>query len=111
MKNFKSPYEIVKRRYITEKSSVLENLKDAKSNMSIARYVLPKYVFVVDINANKLEIAQAIEEIYREQGVTVQAVNTILVKPKRFNRKGRQNEGRSRYLKKAIVTFKTGDLS
>jgi large subunit ribosomal protein L23 len=104
-----NPYAIVKRRYVTEKAGVLENLKNATSNKHIARCENPKYVFLVDPKANKQEIAQAIEEIYADKNVTVVAVNTINVKPKKYNRKGRMNPGRSVALKKAIVTLAVGD--
>ena len=104
----KSPYEIIKERYITEKATVLSNLKNATSNKCVARCENPKYVFLVDPRANKKEIAHAVEEIYSEKNVRVVAVNTILVKPKEYNRRGRMNPGRDKLLKKAIVTLSVG---
>ena len=104
-----NPFKIVKRRYITEKAGVLENLKHATSNKSVARCENPKYVFLVDPKANKQQIAQAIEQIYADKNITVVAVNTINVKPKKYNPRGRMNAGRSVAFKKAIVTLAVGD--
>jgi len=44
----KNPYEVIKHMHVTEKSMVLENLKEAKGNKSLERCKSPKYVFVVD---------------------------------------------------------------
>lgn len=63
-----------------------------------------KFVFVVDKRANKIQIAQAVKEIFN---VTVEAVNTINVKPK-TKRRGR-TVGKTNSYKKAIVTLKQGD--
>ena len=104
-----NPYQIIKRRYITEKASMLQGLKDADSNKSLARSENPKYVFLVDPKANKNEIAEALEEIYRDKHIRVVAVNTINVKPKQYNRRGRMNPGRDAMQKKAIVTLAVGD--
>ena len=107
--NNKNPYDIVKRRYITEKATMLEKLKESKSNKCIARCESPKYVFLVDPKANKKEIAQAIETIYSDKGVTVVAVNTINMKSKKYNRRGRMQGGKDNAFKKAIVTFAAGN--
>lgn len=63
-----------------------------------------KYTFKVDKRANKVEIARAIEEIFK---VHVVEVNTINVKGKR-KRLGR-HEGMTSSWKKAIVTLADGD--
>ena len=60
-----------------------------------------KYTFRVADNANKIEIAKAVEEIF---GVKVAKVNTISMKG-RLRRMGR-NEGYTSDWKKAIVTLK-----
>ena len=104
-----NPYQVIKQRYITEKASVLQGLKDADSNPSLARCENPKYVFLVDPKANKREIAGALEEIYRDKHIRVIAVNTINVKPKLYRRRGRMNPGRDIAQKKAIVTLAVGD--
>ena len=78
-------WEIIKGPIITEKSNdLLENEG--------------KYVFKVALEANKVEIKQAIEEIFN---VKVLDVNTVRVLPKR-RRVGKYEGYRSAY-KKAIV--------
>lgn len=103
----KNPYQIIKNLRVTEKTVVLENLKNAKSNPCIARCESPKYVFVVDPKANKKEIANALEEIYSAQGIKVVAVNTINVRAKPRRVRGRL--GSKSAFKKAIVTLRDGD--
>ena len=58
----KSPYDIIKRPVITEKS-----MQDVENKV---------YVFEVAKDANKIEIGRAVEEIF---GVKVAKVNTINV--------------------------------
>ncbi|NLW47379.1 MAG: 50S ribosomal protein L23 [Firmicutes bacterium] len=81
--------DLVKRPLITEKTTTLmeEN----------------KYCFLVDPKANKTQIKQAIEEIFK---VKVKTVNTFnrLGKIKRMGR----NEGRRPSWKRAIVTLEAG---
>ncbi len=103
----KSPYKIVKNRYVTEKSITLQQLATADSNPSVRRCQSPKYVFIVDVLANKNLIARAIEEIYSDQGVKVISVNTINVKPKPRRVRGRA--GFKKAFKKAIVTLRPND--
>ena len=80
-------YDIVKRPVITERS--MENVADKK------------YVFEVDINANKTEIKAAIEGIF---GVKVAKINTIRMQGK-VKRTGAYPAGRRAETKKAIVTL------
>lgn len=102
----KDPHKIILSRHVTEKAMMLQSLKEAKSNRSLARCESPKYVFIVDRKANKKEIAQAVEEIYSAQGVKVRGVNTIQVKakPTRSTRRGSVRGYKSAF-KKAIVTL------
>ncbi|WP_282929273.1 50S ribosomal protein L23 [Anaerococcus sp. Marseille-Q7828] len=83
----KSPYEVIKRPIITEKSMGMldEN----------------KYTFEVDKNANKPEIKAAIEAIF--DGVKVKKVRTMNYEGK----KGRTKYGYGKRAdwKKAIVTL------
>jgi len=82
--------KILKRPVISEKSfSAAEN---------------GKYVFVVDSRANKIEIAKAIEKLFK---VTVIDVTTVVMKGK-VKRVGRKFGKRSDF-KKAYVTVKDGD--
>lgn len=103
----KNPYQIIKHQRVTEKAIVLENLKNSTSNASLAKCNSPKYVFVVDKNANKKEIATAIEEIYSSKNIKVVSVNTLNVKAKPRRVRGRK--GMKAAFKKAIVTLQEGD--
>jgi large subunit ribosomal protein L23 len=103
----KDPYQVVKHQLVTEKSLVLQELKNANSNPSLKRCESPKYVFVVDRKANKTDIAKAVEEIYSDKNIKVVAVNTINVKPKARRVRGRP--GMKPGFKKAVVTLEKGD--
>jgi len=76
--------------------------------MTIQGEKLNRYGFVVDRNANKIEIKAAVEEIY---GVKVLDVNTINYHGKRKNRftKAGLLSGRTNHFKKAIVTLASED--
>ena len=63
-----------------------------------------KYVFIVDKRANKIQIADAVEEVFK---VKVENVNTINVKGK-VKRRGRIVGKRNDY-KKAIVKLAQGE--
>lgn len=105
----KDPYQVIKSRYITEKSTLLESLCTAEGKPSLTKCKGPKYVFIVDIHATKPEIAYAVEQIYKKNEVKVTAVNTIRTKRKPMRRrKGRP--GSTVAVKKAIVTMAPGDL-
>lgn len=107
MSQTKSPYRVIKCRHVTEKARVLENLQHASSNPSVKKCDAPKYVFVVDMRANKKEIADAVEKIYENKKIKVTAVNTIVLKPK--TRRVRGHEGKTSPIKKAVVTLAPGD--
>ena len=63
-----------------------------------------KYTFKVAKSANKIEIAKAVEKLFK--GVKVAKVNTVSVRGKK-KRMGR-NEGYTSAWKKAIVTLAEG---
>ena len=63
-----------------------------------------KYTFEVARDANKIEIAKAVEELF---DVTVKKVNTMNVKPKK--KRVRYIAGYTRQWKKAIVTIGAGE--
>ena len=84
-------YDILKKPLLTEKSLVLRDTDN-------------KYVFLVVKNANKHEIAEAVETIFN---VTVERVTTSVLRGK-VKRMGRF-EGKRPDLKKAFVTLKKGD--
>ena len=77
-------YDIIKRPVLSEKSySEIAN---------------KKYVFEVAVDANKIEIKQAVEQIF---GVKVESVNTVNIRGK-LKRQGR-SEGYTSKSKKAVV--------
>lgn len=84
-------YSILKRPLLTEKGT---DQKEA----------LNKYLFEVDLNANKIEVRNAVEKIFN---VKVTDVHTVNVKGK-AKRVGRHLGKRSDW-KKAIVTLKAGE--
>ncbi|MEW8960107.1 50S ribosomal protein L23 [Moorella humiferrea] len=86
----RAPEEIILQPLVTEKSTALmaEN----------------KYTFIVDRNANKIEIKNAIEKLFN---VKVLKVNTLMDRGK-LRRVGRF-AGRQPDRKKAIVTLRPGD--
>lgn len=68
----------------------------------------PRYGFIVNKKANKLEIKGAVEKLYN---VTVSSVNTMNYSgdfKSRHTKKG-VVEGRTNAYKKAVVTLKEGD--
>ncbi len=87
----KSPYTVLRSPVITEKAT----------NQKIEGN---KFVFYVDLMANKNEIKEAVENAF---SVTVLSVNTqnICGKPKRLGR----FMGKTSKQKKAVVTLKEGD--
>lgn len=65
-----------------------------------------KYIFKINPKANKIQVAQAIEELYRAQKVKVTKVNIIYNPGEVKLRRGRRIQIRP--FKKAIVTLKKG---
>ena len=63
------------------------------------------YTFVVAPDANKIEIRQAVEQIF---GVTVVKVNTLNRPGKRKRNRGKATFGRRADSKRAIVTLASG---
>ena len=68
-----------------------------------------KYGFIVDVNANKVEIKKEVEKMY---GVNVESVNTMKYQGKQKSRytKTRVVSGRTSGYKKAIVTVAEGEV-
>jgi len=68
-----------------------------------------KYGFIVDMDANKIEIKNAVEKQY---GVNVEQVNTMVVMGKKKTRytKAGVLSGRKPSYKKAIVTLVAGEV-
>ena len=94
----KSPYEIILRPIVTEKSVYASNDR--------------KYVFEVSKGANKYEIAWAVEQIQKDAKNTVSVVSVNTVAARGKARRGRffkrANQGFSAGYRKAIVTLAEG---
>lgn len=85
----KSCYDVIKTLLRTEKGTVLEPDR--------------KYLFEVGINATKIDIKHAVEEIYN---VKISDVNIMVVPGKK--KRVRQELGHTPDWKKAIVTLREG---
>ena len=81
-------YDIIKKPLLSEKSYATISDK--------------KYTFIVDLKANKIQIKQAIEQIFN---VKVKQVNTLIVKGKvkTQNTKQGRSVGKTSDYKKAVV--------
>ncbi len=95
--------------HVTEKSSVLQGLVDSESNACTRKCKTPKFVFLVDSKANKVEIRKAVEEHFASQKITVVKVNTITLPSKEKRVRGSKKAGMTSPIKKAVVTLKEGD--
>ena len=84
-------YDVIRRPVITEKSNVMT--------------VNHQYVFEVALNANKVQIKEAVEVIF---DVAVVKINTMVMPYKR-GRRGRKFYRRKQQWKKAVVTLSAGD--
>ena len=83
----KDPHDIIRRPVLSEKA--YDGFADKK------------YVFEVDIHANRTEIKKAVEAVF---GVKVEKVNTLRTLGK-IKRQGKTS-GRTKEIKKAYVTLK-----
>jgi large subunit ribosomal protein L23 len=86
------PYSIIQRVRLTEKGSAMQE----KSN---------RYVFSVDPGANKIQIREAVEKLFK---VKVLRVNTMNCDGK-IRRQHTKQRGYTSHWKKAVVTLKEGD--
>ena len=84
-------HEVIVRPVITEKSTDQLDKHNA-------------YTFVVDVDANKLEIARAVETLFK---VKVKNVRTMQYRGK--ERRVGRHIGRRAAWKKAVVTLRDGD--
>ncbi len=78
-------------------------IKPIITEKAMSGMAMKKYTFKVAKNANKIEIAKAIEEIFK---VNVSKVNTVSVRG-RLRRQGKY-QGYTPSWKKAVVTLKEG---
>lgn len=86
-------YDVILRPVITEKSTIMADDNN-------------QYVFEVALNANKIQIKEAVEIIFGVED-QVEKVRTMVMPAKR-GRRGRTWFIRSRQWKKAIVTLQPG---
>ncbi len=86
-------YDVIRRPLITEKTTEMVEAQN-------------KYVFEVARNANKIQVKEAVEEIFDLEGKVVK-VSTMQMPAKR-GRRGRNQYIRARAWKKAIVTLEAG---
>ncbi len=87
--------EILQKPIITEK-------------MTIQGEKMNRFGFIVDVRANKIQIKNAVEELYN---VTVESVNTMRYGGKNKSRYTKTGilHGKTNAFKKAIVTLQEGD--
>ena len=87
---------IIIKPIISEKATYLTDLRG-------------QYSFLVDTKANKIQIKNAVEEVY---GVKVANVRTMIYAPKvsmKYTKKGLQ-VGKTNKLKKAVIELQTGEV-
>ena len=90
----RDPYTIILAPVITESSMMNQ--------------AYGKYTFRVAKDANKIEIARAVEEIAKPDQVDVVKVNTLIVKGETRRSLNRRDTGKTPDYKKAIVTLAPG---
>ena len=123
----KDPYSIIVRPHITEKSVALSYGDERAADLRLRNEAKKsgdkkaatkhtegdlgrKYTFIVNRDANKIEIKQAIEAIYKASGteISVASVRTIKVLGKK-RRRG-QSTGYEPNRKKAVITLAKGQI-
>jgi len=105
----KNPYDVILHPHITEKTAALSygnpRLPDEEN--------IRTYTFVVDVNANKVEIKNAFEQICNagkakeNRTITVSSVRVVKVKGK-TRRVGAKAPGKRPDIKKAVITLGKG---
>ena len=86
---------IIKKPVITEKMTAISEK-------------LNRFAFIVDKNANKYQIKDAVEKLYDVKVVAVNTLNYAGKKKSRYTKSGAIT-GRTVAFKKAIVTLREGD--
>ncbi len=84
-------FQVIKRPLVTEKSNLLKEIHR-------------KYSFEVNLDANKYQVKQAIESVFK---VHVTDIKTLRIRGK--NRRVGKHIGKRSNWKKAIVTLKEGE--
>lgn len=107
----KSPYEIILRPRITEKSVLLSQ---GDPRIREDADVVRTYTFEVSPDANKIQIKQAFEQIYNEgkkdkaEKIVVTSVRTISMKGKSRRIAFGRKAGKKKDWKKALITLAKG---
>jgi large subunit ribosomal protein L23 len=106
----KNPHDVIIAPYLTEKSVALSYgdpmIKDEKE-------IVRKYTFLVDKEANKIEIKAAIEAIYNEgkkKGDLIEVANVRTIKLLGKKRRRGRFTGYEPDRKKAVITLAKGQL-
>ena len=86
---------IIKKPVITEKMTAISDK-------------LNRFAFIVDKNANKYQIKDAVEKLYDVKVVSVNTMNYAGKKKSRYTKSGAIT-GKTAAFKKAIVTLREGD--
>ena len=76
--------------------------------MTVQGDKLNRYGFIVDRDANKIEIKQAVQQMYGVSVKDVNTVNTYGKRKSRYTKEGLQ-VGRTNHTKKAFVTLAGDD--
>ncbi len=87
----KDIYQVIKKPLITEKANILKE----KEN---------KVAFIVDREANKVEIKEAVERLFKVKVLKIN-VSNMKGKPRRIGR----STGKRPDRKKAVVTLRSGE--
>lgn len=88
----KDIYQVIKNVRLSEKASMLQETNN-------------EVVLEVDRNANKIEIKQAVEQLFDKKVLAVRTANY----DGKVRRKRRADQGRTAHWKKAIVRLKPGE--
>jgi large subunit ribosomal protein L23 len=97
-------YRVIRQPIVTEKSMSANGPMERDKKGQATGDRRRTYAFWVDVNANKIEIADAVEKIF---DVKVEKVRTLITKGK--TRRFRYHRKTMPPRKKAIVTLVTGD--
>ena len=89
-------HKIIDRPIVTEESQILRENGN-------------HYVFRVNSSANKRQIKEAIEEMFRKEEIKVVSVNTMNCRGKSRRQLATRTTGRRAHWKKAIITLRKGD--
>jgi len=94
------PYSVIRRPILTEKS---HDMASAGGEEDPSK---KRYTFEVHVKANKQQIKKAVEAAF---GVEVDAINTMIVKPRqKASRGGAKKPGYTRIKKKAVIRLTKG---